>query len=360
MFFSSLTALVLAVSALASPVKRESGLVVTVSSNAVEVESIADLAVIAKIENTGATDLRILNFATIFDANRLTRSFTVIKEGEAEEHVKFTGVSLNIDLSLVDDSGFTVIPAGGSVTVEHTNLAEIYDFETAGTGSFTFEPATVFQIEEGNSLNPVDNLINLDSTSNSVTIDVTANVARREVNAEKRAVVTCNNASQRSQIQSSYTEAKSMASITANWISSNSGSALYRSYFGNNSPTTIRNRFVTIANENSSSRTLSCTDPYGACSGGVIAYMLIATTNIYYCSPFWSNVPQTRLCSGTSVAQRNIRGGTTLHELSHAVASTIDVTYGCSANQGLSDANKLRNADNYNCFAAQVYQNTQC
>ncbi|KAH8802020.1 hypothetical protein DL96DRAFT_1634838 [Flagelloscypha sp. PMI_526] len=52
--------------------------------------------------------------------------------------------------------------------------------------------------------------------------------------------------------------------------------------------------------------------------------------------------------SGTTVASRNVRAGTTLHELTHAVASTIDITYGCSADQALSAADQLNNADNYN------------
>ncbi|TFK96912.1 Deuterolysin metalloprotease family-domain-containing protein [Pterulicium gracile] len=356
----SLATLALVAGALATPVKRASGLVVSVTASNVNVASIADVAITAKIENTGAEDLRILNFATIFDAQRPTRSFTVIKEGEGEEHVKFIGVSLNVDLTQVDESAFTVIPAGESITVEHTNLADLYDFEAAGTGAYTFEPVTIFQIEDGNSLAPVDNLVTLESTSNTVTIDITSDVKRREVANEKRATISCTNTSQRAQIQSSYTEAKSLATISANWISSNSGNALYSAYFGTNSATTVRSRFTAIANENSSTRTLNCSDPYGVCTGGVIAYMLIATTNIYFCSIFYNHLPHPRLCSGTTVAQRNLRGGTTLHELSHAVASTTDVTYGCAANQALSVANKLRNADNYNCFAAQVYQNTQC
>jgi deuterolysin len=61
---------------------------------------------------------------------------------------------------------------------------------------------------------------------------------------------------------------------------------------------------------------LNCNDPYGACSGGVIAYTVIATTNIYFCNIFFNEVPSTSLCSGTTVASRNVRGGTTLHEVS--------------------------------------------
>lgn len=110
---------------------------------------------------------------------------------------------------------------------------------------------------------------------------------------------------------------------------------------------------------------LSCVDSYNVCSGGVIAYTVIATTNvskrvfinshltdnfvqIYYCSIFFNEVATGSLCSGTSVASRNIRGGTTLHELTHALSGTDDVTYGCAADQALSDSNKLKNADNFN------------
>jgi hypothetical protein len=67
-----------------------------------------------------------------------------------------------------------------------------------------------------------------------------------------------------------------------------------------------------------------------------------------YCSPFYSEVTTSRLCSGTTVASRNIRGGTTLHELTHALSGTTDVGYGCSYDQGLSASNAVRNADNYN------------
>ena len=85
-----------------------------------------------------------------------------------------------------------------------------------------------------------------------------------------------------------------------------------------------------------------------AAHGGVIAYTLIASTNIYFCSIFFNEVAHSRLCSGTTVASRNVRGGTTLHEITHAVSNTDDVTYGCAADQALSDSRKIINADSYN------------
>lgn len=66
-------------------------------------------------------------------------------------------------------------------------------------------------------------------------------------------------------------------------------------------------------------------------------------------------------------------------QLTHAVAGTDDVTYGCAADQALSDANAIKNADNFNvgtllhlflfvtnvltpfqCFTTQVWANTKC
>ena len=70
-----------------------------------------------------------------------------------------------------------------------------------------------------------------------------------------------------------------------------------------------------------------------------------------FCSIFYNEVTTSRLCSGTSVASRNIRGGTTLHELTHATSGTSDVGYGCSYDQNLgqsSPSSAVRNADNYN------------
>lgn len=43
--------------------------------------------------------------------------------------------------------------------------------------------------------------------------------------------------------------------------------------------------------------------------------LILICTQIYYCSIFYNEVATNRLCSDTSVNTRNIRGGTTLHEV---------------------------------------------
>lgn len=70
-----------------------------------------------------------------------------------------------------------------------------------------------------------------------------------------------------------------------------------------------------------------------------------------FCSIFFQEVTNSRLCSGTTVASRNIRGGTVLHELTHALSGTDDVGYGCSYDRNLGSTNPRQaaiNADNYN------------
>lgn len=149
----------------------------------------------------------------------------------------------------------------------------------------------------------------------------------------------------------SYSESKSLASLAASYISSRGGSdSVVKSYFGT-SYSRANTVLTTVANENSSTRTLNCNDPYGACSNGVIAYTLIATTNIYFCSIFYSEKTTSALCSGTTVASRNIRGATVLHEMTHATSDTDDIGYGCAYDISLASSSPSRavtNADNYN------------
>ncbi|KAF8890047.1 hypothetical protein CPB85DRAFT_1377940 [Mucidula mucida] len=356
--FASLVVFGFVASAFASPLKRFDGLTVTLSGPATNVSSIADLKFTATVTNSGTDDAKILKYGTILDDTLPTRSFTVTKDGET---VPFTGVKITVSLEDADDSAYAFIAAGETITVQH-DVSSLFDFSSAGQGTFTFEPVTNFRVATPEaSIISESQMDRIEASAESIDVFVSGDLAKRELHERnKRAVNICTNASRKSFIDSSYTEAKALASGASSYISSNGANSLYTAYWGTNSQSTIRGVFNGVANEASSSRTLSCTDSYGVCTGGVIAYTVIATTNIYYCSIFFNEVPSTSLCSGTTVASRNVRGGTTLHEITHAVSGTDDVTYGCAADQALSTANKRINADNYNCFATQVYANTQC
>ncbi|KIY68667.1 zincin [Cylindrobasidium torrendii FP15055 ss-10] len=360
MLFASLA--LFASAALATPLQRAGGLQVEISAPK-DAASVADLSFEAKITNNGAEDLKVLKYGTVLDSLP-TRSFAVTKDGA---EVDFTGVKLSVSLEENAENAFTVIQAGETVSVTH-DISALFDFESAGAGTFSFEPLVDFMVTKADSeldaLVPLAGLAKAKVDSNAFEVAV-SNVDKvallGEAELEKRSRVSCSTSSYNSFISSSYTEGKALASLGVSYISQyGSSGSIYSAYFSGVSTSSVSSKLSAVANENSSSRTLSCSDPYSVCDGNVIAYTLTSTTNIYFCSIFYNEVATSRLCSGTSVASRNIRGGTTLHELTHAVASTDDVTYGCANDQALSASNKLRNADNYNCFVTQVYASTQC
>ncbi|KAH9936816.1 Metalloprotease [Epithele typhae] len=354
----SLALFTLALSAalsLAGPAKRAPALEVSLSAPA-NVASIDEIKITAAVTNTGSEDVKVLKYGTVLDGALATRSFKVSKGGVEAD---FIGIKLQIDMSLAGDSAFVVIPAGETILVEH-DVAPLFDFEALGAGSFEFEPLTTFQVVDEDA-RPNAYKVSV----KTLKVNVKSDVQKRELRAiDKRAVVSCSSSSMASFISASYTEGKSLASIASSYIASNGANSLFRSYFGSSSTSSVRSVLNAVANENSSSRTLNCSDPYGVCGSGVIAYTLISGSRpIYYCSIFYNEVATSRLCSGTTVASRNVRGGTTLHELTHAASNTGDVGYGCAYDMSLaasSPSSALSNADNYNCFATQVYQNTQC
>ena len=227
----------------------------------------------------------------------------------------------------------------------------MYDFSATGPGTFTFDPVSTFQVVGLND--DVETIsdttrINISNTG-SVSITVTDDVSKRNLNLDKRAEVTCSNSSQASFISDSYTEGKSLAALSSSYITTRGADdSVYNAYYGANPISSVISKFDAVANENSTSRTLSCTDP-SICDGGIIAYTDLSTTNIYYCSIFYGYLPSDSLCNnGSTVNDRKVRGSITLHELTHAVAGTDDVTYGCPSNQALTDSYKVINADSYN------------
>lgn len=79
-----------------------------------------------------------------------------------------------------------------------------------------------------------------------------------------------------------------------------------------------------------------------------------------YCPIFFSEVPVSAVCSNPNGNARNTAGGTTLHELTHALANTNDHQYGCPQDRNLASSSSttaMDNADNYNVRADQPISN---
>lgn len=351
----SLITLGLGALAYASPAKRAQALSVSLTGPS-SVNSVGELKLTAAVKNAGAEDVKILKYGTVLDGNLPTRSFRISKDGQK---AKFTGAKISVDLNKVSDGAFITIPAGQTYTVEH-DISALYDFESLGTGSYSIEPVTTFQIWSNDS-EPVARA-KAQIGSEAFAVKVNGDVKRREL-PRKRATVSCDDTSQASYISSSYQEGQELASIASDYVSSNGRDDLYTSYFGTTPTSTVIGVLDNVANEDDSGRTLNCADVANACDDGVIAYTLTSTTDIYFCDIFYDEVETEQLCSGTSVASRNIRGGTVLHELTHATSGTEDVGYGCDYDQSLGESSPdeaAENADNYNCFSTQVYASTKC
>jgi len=149
-------------------------------------------------------------------------------------------------------------------------VASIYDFESVGTGDFTFTPLTDFQVQASADLVSASSDA---AVAKAVTVTVTSDVAKRHASPSlsKRATVSCSSSSQASFISSrlvnlfvwilflltakySYSEAKTLASGASSYITGTGGS-LFTSYYGTNSKTTVAGKFNAVASESSGSRT---------------------------------------------------------------------------------------------------------
>ncbi|KAG7097576.1 hypothetical protein E1B28_004913 [Marasmius oreades] len=351
MLFSVPLAVAFASSAVATPLTPASGVTVKVMGpTAGSVDSVDQLRFTAEITNNGATAVKVLKYGTVLDSLP-TRSFTVTtKNGTA---VPFVGAKLSVALN--NDNAFTTIESGHTVTVSH-EVASLFDFATAVPGTFSFIPISDFRmVGDQAKLEHPTKMNSLSVSSDAIEVEV-KNVGKREI---KRSTPVCDDAQRKSFIQASYTEGKALASLASDFIGSNGGNSLVKGYFSGGGSSAAR-IFGQVASENDNKRTLSCTDEANACDGNVVAYTIISTTDIYYCDIFFNEVDSDELCGSTTPADRNIRGGTTLHELTHALAGTEDITYGCDNDQALSASQQLNNADNFNCFATEVYASTQC
>jgi deuterolysin len=93
-----------------------------------------------------------------------------------------------------------------------------------------------------------------------------------------------------------------------------------------------------------------CTDVYGGCASGVLAYTLPSNNYIAYCPLFFNQLPA---LTGSCHAQD--QATTVLHEETHAPAvyspGTQDNGYGYSAATSLTAARALANADSYALYA---------
>ncbi|KAI5828983.1 zincin [Schizophyllum commune Tattone D] len=325
----------------------------TGSSN---VSSFQDLRMRALVTNTGTDTLRLLKYQTVLDTDLPTNSFRVTKGGE---EVPFAGIRLSIFVPDLDDSAFAKLAPGEALEAVH-DLSSRYEFSLSGEGVYSFEPVTDFMVlGDDGALLPASDFVDVQHppAAHIVTLHGPLTPPRMQ----KRATVTCKDPAKAGFIDAAYKEAKSLAYQSLSYIGTHgAGDDLYTQYYHGAPTSDVTSVFDGVANEKSPSRQLSCDDPRDSCKRGMLGYTTFPDTNVYFCPPFFSEVPSENLCTTTSVNQRNVRGETMLHELTHALSHTRDLAYGCQSVQKLSDSSAPRNADSYACFATEVYARTTC
>ncbi|KAL7281891.1 hypothetical protein ACG7TL_003357 [Trametes sanguinea] len=320
------------------------------------VQSVDEVVVTAAVTNKGTEAMKVLKYGGVLDNRYPSQAFTVTKNGKEAD---FTGARLQINMDALDDSDYVTIPPGKTVSVEH-DVSALYDFQALGPGTFNIAPLdTPIQVVDNASASQPEEI-----AAYGFAVHIVQDVAQRELaDHTKRDRVDCSDDQERAAVVGGYAEGKVLAAEAHAYIMATDNGPLYTNYFGTTPTSTVLNVFENVATENSTTRVLGCRDPLNVCDGRVIAYTVKKTTNIFFCDLYYDEVPIARLCQDTSVASRHVRGGTVLHELTHATSGTVDHGYGCSYDQALARSHPARaadNADNYNCFATEVYKRNRC
>lgn len=227
---------------------------VTVKAIHSKVDAVDDIIISAIVTNPTDSDIRVIAKNNILDDGP-TSSFVVSKGGA---DLLFTGIRVggchffgyniltrNVFQSTIDptqDGVYKIIPAGKSLTVNHTGFAALYDFESSGTGTFTFAPNSVFQTS------PTD-ILKVDTAD--ITVAITKDVKNRELIPLHRRQSTpkCSNSGRQSTIASTLADARALAGGAATDINSHPSSTEYNTYFGGNTQSDIWYNFDRIAGD---------------------------------------------------------------------------------------------------------------
>ena len=221
-------------------------------------------------------------------------------------------------------------------------VSAVYDFSAVGPGTFTFDPVPRFRIIGLNDTIEAN-------TARSVSITITDDVSKRELDLEKRVASNCADGYTQLKIAYGYAEAKSLASRAAAYLDSHrSGDPTYKDYFGPNPIQSVIDNFNAVANDNSV-KAMNCkSDPNELCKGNRVLYVT-PKDEIYYCDHYTNLSTGDMLCKGTTVDADNILGGYTLHALLtiHSIAENVNGRYGCDQAKDLADRDKIKNTRNY-------------
>lgn len=260
---------------------------------------------------------------------------------------------------------FKPLPAGETIEVE-AELAEIY--ELSETGKYDVSTTGTFLFADLNSTALTGDVLSYSSETVSLDVDSekALTVEKAVDRISKRTIVQSDcTSTRRTAITNALSSCRTLANNAA--TAAASGDATRFNTFFKSTSSSVRNtvaaRLRAVASDCGSTTSgvtrTYCTDVYGGCSSGVLAYTLPAYNYMAYCPLFFNQLPAlSRSCYAQDQAT------TVLHESTHAPAvyspGTQDNGYGYSAATRLSSSQAVLNADSYALFANGMSSFSPC
>ncbi|KEQ87884.1 hypothetical protein M438DRAFT_403200, partial [Aureobasidium pullulans EXF-150] len=310
----------------------------------------------AAVTNNGDVSYNLFYKGTFLDEAPVDKLHVTSTAAKAP----FTGILQRLATTQLTEESFKPLMAGQTIEVE-VELAELYELSTSG--AYSVLAAGSVPYAELNSTVLSGSALSFSSNTLSVDVDA-AEAAKVEFavsKLEKRTAIQSDcTGTKLTAIRSALSNCNRLATAAATAATSGSASK-FQEYFKTTSSTTrntVAARLRAVASDCASTtggktRTY-CTDIYGGCSSGVLAYTLPSNNYIAYCPLFFSDLPG---LTGSCHAQD--QATTVLHEETHAPGvyspGTEDNGYGYSAATSLSSSRAVLNADSYALYANAIY-----
>ncbi|CAG9975641.1 unnamed protein product [Clonostachys byssicola] len=317
----------------------------------IKIEMVGNSEVKATIVNTGSSSLKVLKTGSILDSAPVEKA-RVFKDSNALE---FEGARLLIDTEHLNDEAFQKIAAGETIEVTF-DVAEVHDLSAGGDFDISVVGGLSYAEEGSNKLSGAVPFV-----TSSVTAQVDgpkANAVRIASQSKRTAVQSDCTGTRLTAVRNALSNCRSLASAASTAASSGAAAKMTEFFKSSTSATrsTVAGVFSRTASEcgsttSGNSRTY-CSDPYPACSNGVIAYTVPASSYMAYCNYFFT-MPAT-----SSGCYTQTQANTFVHEVTHLsqIKGTSDYGgYGYNFVRGLTAAQNLNHADTYTLFAQSLY-----
>ncbi|KAL2690103.1 hypothetical protein Neosp_004171 [[Neocosmospora] mangrovei] len=272
-----------------------------------------------------------------------------------EKNIPFDGVRVALDTSRLEETAFQRIPSGESIEVDF-DIAEFHDLSAGGKFNILAEGALSFAQDDSTEL-----IGSVPFYSNRIEAEVDGPQAFsvRTAFHHKRTQVQSDCSGDKLAItQNALNRCANMASKAQQAAANGPGDKMKEYFKSDSSETrqTVSDVFGRIASECGSTTAgdsrYYCSDVYGACQSGVLAYTVPGASYMAYCDLYFQALPATTTsCHGQDQAQTNV------HEMTHLnqIKGTSDYGgYGYNFLQSLSADQNINHADTYALFANAI------